>query len=217
MRNYIFYCLFFYTVVSFSQEAMNKDMLYEYHFYSGVSGGYGSTTWQGLVPSMENKNMALSISTPTSVQEGGGVWGAFLGYELTPYFALEASYMKYPDAHITFDKDSLFSFNNDGRTLLHTKTDTGSIMGKVMLFIPKTMVRLYSGAGVAGVERHDEINSNWRLSPTFGVGLNYNFTPRIMGEIGSNYTAGYGESELNPAKDFVPFLYSVFLRLGLRF
>ena len=217
MHKFSFVGFFLYCITAFSQEIPDLNQAFRYPIYAGVTGGYGSTTWQGLVPSVGNQNMALSISTPTLVQEGGGVWGLFAGYEFTPYFAIEANYMHYPDARIVFDPDSLFSFDNDGHTVLITHTDTGSLMGKVMLIIPRTTLRLYSSAGVARIERTDEINKNWRFSPTFGVGVNYNFTPRIMGEFGSNYTAGYGESELNPAKDFVPFLYSVFLRIGLRF
>ena len=217
MRKFIVVGFFFYSILAFSQEVLDLNQAFRYPIYAGIAGGFGSTTWQGLVPSVNNQNMALSISTPTSVQEGGVAWGLFAGYEFTPYFAIEANYMHYPDAKIVFDPDSLFSFDNDGHTLLITHTDTGSIMGKVMLIIPRTTLRLYSSAGVARIERTDEINRDWRLSPTFGVGVNYNFTPRIMGEFGSNYTAGYGVSELNPAKDFIPFLYSVFLRIGLRF
>jgi opacity protein-like surface antigen len=201
---------------AFSQTNADLDKAFRYPWYLGIEGGYGSTTWQGLVPSAANQNMALSISTPIFVEEGGGVWGFFAGYEFSRYLAIEANYMFYPHANIQFDKDSLFAFEHNGETMLKTQTQTGSIMGKVMLVIPHTLFRLYSGAGVAMIKRKDPINENQQFSPTFGVGINYNFTPHIMGEIGSNYTAGYGESELNPAKDYVPFLYSIFLRLAIR-
>ena len=153
---------------------------------------------------------------PTYVHEGGDVWGGFFGYELTPYFALEASYMRYPNAKVLFDKDSLFAFEHDDRISFETKTAQASILAKVMLAIPETKYRVYSGAGIAKVYRWDEINDQSRVSPTFGVGVNYILTPRIMLEIGGNYTAGYGESELNPIQDYVPFLYSVFLRAAVR-
>ena len=85
-----------------------------------------------------------------------------------------------------------------------------------MLVIPRTAIRAYSSAGAAEVHRWDEVNDNRRVTPTFGLGFNYNFTPHIMGELGANYTAGFGESELNPAEDYMPFLYSAFLRIGYR-
>ena len=110
----------------------------------------------------------------------------------------------------------MFAFENDGRLDLRTDTETGSVMAKVMLFIPRTTVRAYSSVGVAQVHRWDDINENNRIAPTFGIGLNYNFAEHLMAELGANYTAGYGESELNPAKDYVPFLFSVFFKLAYR-
>lgn len=216
MRTFFIACSFIYCSVAFSQEATPLNKGFSHPLYAGFSVGYGSTTWDGLVPSTENQNLALSISTPILVKEGGAVWGFFAGYEFSPYFALEANYTRYPTASIFFDEESLFAFENDGRLDLRTNTETGSVMAKVMLFIPRTNVRVYSSVGVAQVHRWDDINENQRIAPTFGIGFNYNFAEHIMGELGGNYTAGYGESELNPAKDYVPFLYSVFFKLAYR-
>ena len=184
--------------------------------YLGGIAGYGATTWEGLVPSPLNQNMAMNTSTPVMVREGGAVWGFFAGYELSPYFALEANYMRYPNAMISFDEESIFAFDNDGLIELNTSTATLSVMGKIMLIIPDTKVRAYSSFGAAEIHRWDDMTENKRLSPTFGLGLNYTIYDHVMMELGANYTAGYGESELNPAKDYVPFLYSGFLKLGYR-
>lgn len=196
-------------------EAETTVDTFKHPFYIGFNGGYGATTWQGLVPLKQND--AMFISTPTHVVEGGAVWGAFAGYEFMPYFALEASYMRYPNATVSFDPSSLFSFEHDGLTVIKTHTETMSAMAKIMLIIPQTKMRAYSGAGIAGVHRYDNLSNCWRASPTFGVGLNYNLTDHWMAEFSLSYTAGYGESELNPAKDYVPFLYSAFLGVGYRF
>ena len=205
-----------YSILAFSHDAELLNKAFTHHLYAGPLVGYGSTTWNGLVPSTKNQNLALSISTPILVKEGGGVWGFFAGYEFSPYFALEGSYTRYPKASIFFDEESLFAFENDGRLDLRTDTETGSVMAKVMLFIPRTTVRAYSSVGVAQVHRWDDINENNRIAPTFGIGLNYNFAEHLMAELGANYTAGYGESELNPAKDYEPFLFSVFFKLAYR-
>lgn len=187
-------------------------------FYIGVQGGYGSTTWNGLVPSDENQGLPMSVSTPLHVEEGGGVWGFFAGYELLPSFAVEASYLKYPKARLDFDDTfSIFTVNHDGQTVLETRTETVSLMAKIMMYIPRTKVRIYSSVGAAGLHRDDLLNEDWRLTPTFGAGINYNINPRILGEIGANYTAGYGESEIDPTNSYYPFLYSVFFRLAYRF
>lgn len=208
----LLFCFLFVTQAY--AEVVNK---FQYPFYVGITGGYGRTTWQGLVPPEEEQNVAMDISTPKYVTEGGALWGLFAGYELLPYFALEAAYMHYPNAKVSFDVDSIFAFENEGLTYFITKTETISLMGKLMVFIPCSDIRAYSSLGVAGVHRSDQLNDHWVASPTFGAGFNYNFTPHMMGELGAVYTAGRGQAELNPVQDYFPFLYSVFLRLAYRF
>src|SRR3990167_10206170 len=126
--------------------AVDTKDIFKYKFYAGGVGGSGYTTWSGLVPLVENQNNAMSLSTPIQVDEGGGVWGVFAGYEITPFFAIEANYMSFPDAFITFDEDSLFAFEQNGMTVLKSKTRTASAMAKIMLIIPKTSLRIFSGA-----------------------------------------------------------------------
>jgi len=189
----------------------------QYSFYIGALGGYSSTTWQGLVATEENQSAAMMLSTPIKVDEGGAAWGFLAGYEFNPFFAFEANYMRYPDAKVTFDSTSLFCFNHNGQTVLNTLTETLSMMGKVMLYVPHTKLRIYSSAGAANVHREDIVVNDWRLSPTFGVGVNYHVNERLTAEIGGNYTAGFGESQLNPAETYFPFLYSITLRLGYYF
>ena len=186
-------------------------------FYVGALGGFGSTTWKGLVPATKNQNMALILSTPIEVSEGGNVWGLFAGYELSPYFSVEANYMHYPDAKIYFDSMSLFSFNNDGLREFTTETESVNLMGKIMLIVPNSNIRIYSSAGIADVHRDDLLVNQWLLSPTFGAGINYRVTEHFMAELGANYTAGFGESQLEPTTSYIPFLYSVSLRMAYFF
>lgn len=186
-------------------------------FYTGGIGGLGSTTWQGLVPSQKNQNDAMSLSTPVRVREGGNVWGWMAGYELSPYFALEANYMHYPKARVSFDEFSIFSFDHQGLDAFETDTNTWSLIAKVMLVIPNTNARLFSSAGISNLHRKDIILDKWRLTPTFGVGVNYRISDHLMGELGGNYTAGFGESQLNPTDTYFPFLYSVNFRLAYFF
>ncbi|WP_131781291.1 hypothetical protein [Legionella gresilensis] len=183
--------------------------------YLGLSAGYGATTWEGLVPSEKNKNGAMTISTPIRVQEGGVMWGFFSGYEINPFFALESHYRRYPNARVKFDKDSLFAFNHD-MTHFNSHTETIGLIGKVMLIVPDTPVSIYSGAGAAILHRYDKINNDWRATPTFDIGFNIQLSRHFMLGFNGNYTAGYGESEIDPAKDYFPFLYSVFMNLAYR-
>jgi hypothetical protein len=185
--------------------------------YIGVIGGYGSTTWDGLVPSNNNKNDALSMSTPVEVSEGGSVWGALIGYEFNRYFAIEANYLKYAHADVIFGDLSLFTFENNGITHFNTKTETVSLIGKIMMDIPSTQFKAYSGAGVANLHREDMLIDEWRVTPIFEMGFIYPVAEHFMAELTGNYTAGFGESQLNPAETYFPFLYSVTVRLAYRF
>jgi hypothetical protein len=210
---YPMFCLIFYPIYSHS----NTVQPFQHPFYLGAIAGYGSTTWDGLVPSQKNQNIAINMSTPIAVTEGGAVWGLLMGYEFAPYFALEANYIHYSKATVSFDEMSLFSFTNDGLLSFITKTETISFMGKLMILIPNTKIRAYSSAGIAELHRDDNIVDSWRLRPTFGLGINYHLTDRITSELGANYTAGLGESQLKPSDSYFPFLYSISLRLAYCF
>ncbi|MBI2785205.1 MAG: outer membrane beta-barrel protein [Legionella longbeachae] len=186
-------------------------------FYIGVIGGYGATTWQGLVPTQDHQNVALMLSTPIKVDEGGATWGVLGGYEFTPFFAIEANYMHYAIANVHFDQISLFSFLHDGSDTLSTHTESIGLMGKLLVPIPHSKMRIFSAAGAAGVHRKDIVVNNWRVGPSFGVGVNYSITERVMAELAGNFTAGYGESQLSPVDTYFPFLYSVAAHLIYRF
>ena len=188
-----------------------------HRLYLGGSAGYGSTTWQGLVPSAEKQNIAISMSTPISTSEGGGVFGAFMGYEFTHYFALEANYMHFPNATLLFDETSLFAFDHNDETTMLTRTEVISFIAKIMLITPQTNpIRAYSNFGIPDIHCDDDLKDHWQVAPTFGFGLTYNITPRIMTELAANYAAGYGESEINPVDDYIPFLYSISVKLAYR-
>lgn len=218
MKKILLLVLYFSCGTVFSQySTIEYKDLFKYKFYAGGIGGSGYTTWGGLVPSEDNQSSAMSLSTPVHVSEGGWLWGLFLGYEVTPFFAFEANYMDYPKAVITFDENSLFAFDRNGLTSFTSNTKVGSVMAKVMLIIPKTSMRLYSAAGVASVWRIDEVNNAYRISPSFSFGVNLNINEKVMIEFGTNYTAGYGESEINPTEDYIPFVYSFFAKAALRF
>lgn len=216
MRIILFLGVFLSWAVASAQEVPPLTPPSPHPFYIGADAGYGSTTWDGLVPASVNLNSAMRTSTPLVVREGGVVWGFFAGYEFGPHVALEANYMRYPNATILFDEESIFAFEHDGLLDMHTDTDALSVMAKIMLSIPRTRLRGYSSFGVAQIHRWDELNDTNQTSPTFGLGFIYDISDHVMAELGFNYTAGYGESELNPAQDYVPFLYSGILKVAYR-
>lgn len=185
-------------------------------WYVGAGVGYGSTTWHALVPHTSNQNLALSMSTPIEAQEGGLLWGVGGGIEVIPQFQVEFNYWNYPDAVVKFDPDSLYAFENDGQTSFKTNTFTWVLQGKFLVPWLDTRLRIFGSAGAAWLNRQDTLLKNEAISPTFGVGLNYGFNEHWMGEFGFIYTAGDGESELNPSADYMPFLYGIFTRLYYR-
>lgn len=202
-------------------EKSYEGNVYQHPFYVGIIGGYGSTTWGQLI-SKENDDIdqqMMSISTPIKVSEGGAIAGVYMGYEFLPTFALEFSYVHYPNAEVYFDPNSIYSMDEtDGSEGFVTHTETISLSGKFMLLIPHLMgLRAFSSVGASAIHRNDSLSERWRVNPTFGVGFNYMLTPRMMAEMGIDYTAGYGESQLSPADNFVPFLYTAFFRLACRF
>ena len=64
MRICIFLCAFLYGSFAFSQESTQFNPSSAHPFYVGVDGGYGSTTWNGLVPAPANMNLGMMTSTP---------------------------------------------------------------------------------------------------------------------------------------------------------
>jgi len=201
------------------QAELKKDLVspsdkFQYPFYVGITGGYGTTTWNQLVS--RNFTAAMVLSTPIGVEEGGAAWGLFAGYEFIPTFAVEASYLRYPSAKIVFSPMSIFAFDM-GSTQFSSKTEMLALSGKFMVLVPYTTIRAYSSAGAAGIHRNDFVNNTWTPSAVFGVGFNYNLTPRVMLEIGADYATGSGQSELDPAEDYIPFTYAVFGRIAYRF
>lgn len=198
------------TTVSETHLVFNRPL------YAGVTFAYGATTWGYLIS--DDPNAAMALSTPTKVDENGEEWGIIAGYEFLPTFALEVSYDHYPRAKVTFDSMSLFTFEHDGLTSFYTNTDSVSLMGKFMVLIPHNEnFRAFASAGAAIIHREDILTDKNLLTAKFNIGGDFAINETLMVEFGIDYTAGNGVSELNPAEDFIPFLYSVFTRLIFRF
>ena len=185
-------------------------------WFIGGAGGFGSTTWQGLVPSTTNQSSAMSLSTPIDAQEGGGLWGIVGGVEAFKNFQVQFEYLNYPKATVFFDPDSLFSIENNDTTEFSSHTYTWSIQAKFLVPWEDTKLRLFASGGAALMARRDSLLEQDLVTPTFGIGFNYMINPRWMVDGVFSYTAGYGESELNPSAHYMPFLYGVFARLMYR-
>jgi hypothetical protein len=210
---------FFFPSVSFSAISLSTASVgnhTQYPFYAGLTIGYGTTTWGELVAPVDETMMML-LSTPTKVDEGGTIGGAFIGYELFPSFDIELSYMHYANARIFVDPMSLITYDYGVIDSFVSRTNNYSLVGKFLVPIPHSKARIFSSIGPAVTHRQDVVYDHWRLTAAFNVGFDIDISERLMMEIGGNYTAGTGKSEIDPIVDYIPFLYSGYGRLAWRF
>ena len=202
-------CLFCITYPMCSYAVVERVYPFHYpHFYVGLAMGYGETTWHELA----TDDVLVEVSTPEETHDFGTLWGGFLGYQFGRSFALEATYMRYPNTRIIFDN---FSFYYP-ITEFTTHTQVYSAIGKFIIPLANYRVSAFLDAGVAFTHRNDVLASVTRVAPTFGLGFMSNASRHVITELGFEYYIGYGKSDHIPVKDFVPFLFGIYLRIGYR-
>lgn len=177
--------------------------------YAGVLLGYGNTNWQQMV----SQDASTATSTPTTAGGSGVAEGITIGYGISRYFALEGDFTHFPDADLVFAPYSVY------RPLTKTtsKTNAYALFGKFMLSLDNGKFSPFSEIGPGYVQRDDDLAEKGHFSGSFGVGMDYYFTPHWMAELGLQYYTGYGDSTLKPAYDYIPFLYTVNFRIAYRF
>ncbi len=193
-------------------------------FYFGAIVGYGSTDWSKLVISCDPADplcdpTMLSVSAPISAGDDGAVWGATIGFEVKPFWALEATYIRFPTTVIHLDKSyTFYSSVNPLENAVDMSSETWAyiLVAKFMTRISNSGFRGFANAGVDFTERKDIITSGSQVSATFGVGVNYVFQTHVMLELFFQYVAGYGRSNEKPVKYYIPFLYALGVKLMYR-
>ncbi|MFN7096266.1 MAG: outer membrane beta-barrel protein [Gammaproteobacteria bacterium] len=177
--------------------------------YAGVLVGYGNTNWDQMV----SQDASTATSTPTSAGGSGVAEGITLGYSISRYFSLEGDFTHFPKATLTFAPYSVY------RPLTETTSQTNAyaLFGKFMLPLGNSKFSPFSEIGPGYIQRDDDLAQKGHFSGSFGVGLDYYITPHWMAELGLQYYTGYGDSTLKPAYDYIPFLYTVNLRIAYRF
>ena len=182
--------------------------------YLGLEFGWGTTDWSQLIARAANTDefSMVSLSAPIAAHDGGFVYGVMLGYEVQSYFAWEMNYMRFPNTRVNFDPISLYSID-----VMTSRTHAYNLIGKFSVPISTLNLRGFSSMGVSLIRRHDVLSSTNHLCPTFGAGMSYFFKRHIMAELAFQYYAGYGKAVIRPAINYIPFLYTVHLKLGYRF
>ena len=223
LKRLLFCVSFAATSCAFSNPDNPFPALWKAHpFYFGPLFGYGSTDWSMLVVNCGNENdpfcdpSLLTVSAPIAAGDDGWVWGATVGYEVKPFWAVETSFMRFPNTVVTFDESSLYGDRYD---LSSFRSTTWALMAvaKFMTQISNTGFRGFANAGIDFTFRSDVIRNAMRVNPTFGVGVNYAFEENIMFEMGFQYVPGYGEAIEMPAIEYMPFLYAITAKLMYRY
>lgn len=148
----------------------------------------------------------------TAAEDDGLVYGLLAGVEVNPQFAVEFNYSHFPDSFITLDPFSTYW----PLTQFVSKTHLFALIAKFMVPIAKTNVRAFASAGAGVTYRCDVLASKAHVGPSFGFGFNYLVNPHSMAELAFQYDAGFARSEVKTLNDFIPFLYSVDVKLIYR-
>lgn len=183
-------------------------------FYVGGGIGYGSTDW-APVSSAHASFIPLEFELPLEAKDSGLLKTLFFGYHVLPQIAIEARYQRYPMTTVYFSKLAEKEYPElAGSTHMDSDTSSLALIAKYFVqFSPQYKITSYADLGGTYIFRQDLIAKISRLTPTFGLGVNYNFTPSIQSAIEFNYTAGYDTAVENPVRSYIPFLYAVEFRL----
>lgn len=218
----------------FKRTAHSTERMLRQHvkhpLYFGGSLGYGNTDWSEIttVPSTTAQPNLAASTAPISAKSGGFAWGAFLGYQFSKHFTVEGIYTHYHSTVVGFQTSVTPNFY--GIEQLRTDTRSYSMLGKIMVPFGFTNVYVYADAGVTYVVRDDQSitpdpnnppvdfakRHRGHFGPSFGFGVAYNLTEHLFTEGSFQYTTGYGKADVKPAEDYIPFVYSVMLNIGVR-
>ena len=198
----------------------------KYPFYFGFGGGYGNSDWDELVavPGTEAVDAA-----PISANSGGLTYKGFIGYQFTQHFALELAYTRYPRSNLAFQVDGGVPASNYNISGLKTDTSTFNFVGKLLVPFAFTQVYVYADAGIALTHKNDisftrvsgfastyELQNLYKMGPTFGFGIMYNVSNRIVTEMGFQYATGFDKADDTPVQDYIPFTYDLLWSIGVR-
>jgi len=193
--------------------------------YAEYAVGVGATSWKQLANSDPNQ-AAITESVPLRAPDNNlMVYGGVLGYQPSKNFAFEFSYLRFPDSTLYLSEDAY------SPSTMQTETSEFAFMVKVLgQMTHRIPLFAYAAAGVQAIHRDDGdgatslvsfpplvIQENiWHVNPAFGFGFLYNINPHWVMDLAFRFNVGFGRSEVNPLKDYVPFLYSGTFRFGYR-
>jgi opacity protein-like surface antigen len=178
--------------------------------YTGILTGYGSTSWGHMVSA--DSTTLIALATPVDASDSGIVWGALLGYQFSPNFALETTYVHYDNTRVKFLDYSFYTPILE----INSKSSSLSMVGKFIAPIPWWELYGYADAGIAVTMRRDALANRNSVGAAFGLGMLKGLSENVMADLSFQFHTGYAISEMKPALDYIPFLFSGQLRLIYR-
>lgn len=157
-------------------------------FYVGLSTAQARSSF--------DRFPAVTGGLPADYTNSSGTWKAFAGYQLNQYFGLEVTYAQLGEfnAHVN-------SAGVDLYTQIRTTAWTGSLVGTLPLGkgfsllgkIGESYARESRGdCNICVAPVTNSSSNTW--SPTFGVGVKYNFTPSWSARVEVDRYAKVGDS-----------------------
>lgn len=193
-----------------SVASAKSTLLTDKPFYAGILAGYGSTSWGHMVSA--DSTTLIALATPVDASDHGMVWGALLGYQFSPNFAFETTYVHYDDTNVKFLDYSFYTPILE----INSKSSSVSIVGKFIAPMPWWSLYGYADAGAAVTIRRDALANRQSVGAAFGLGFLKPVSDNMVADFSFQFHTGYAISEMKPALDYIPFLLSGQLRLIYR-
>lgn len=185
-------------------------------FYVGLMSGVANVDWSSTV----STDVSSYGSNPLSADGVGALFGADVGYQFSPHFAVEGEVIRMPDTRLTFYYILPFPpFNNDylNQSVVTSHMTFAAVTFKVIAPLPNSKFSLFVDAGPAYQYRADAIKNIGTWAPTFGGGLLYRINEHWQAEGSFQYAPGTGKSIADPMYAYVPEIYAGTFKLDYIF
>lgn len=187
--------------------------------YIGATVGYGTTVWSLMVA--QRSDSLATFASPIHAKDDGVTGGVIIGYYFSRYFALEATYVHFPDTSLAFLNPTVYSVwqdNYDGYDYMKSRSFAVGVSAKFIIPIKYIQhLHVFASVGGGAVLRRDFLTNDKTVghaSGIFGAGFIYNFPHHILSQIGFQLFTGYGKASSEPVLNYIPFLWQVNLALA---
>ena len=179
--------------------------------FVGLGAGYGSSDWSYLCSAVPE----VQLASPSKAVDQGVSANLFAQYIFSPYSSLRVNYESLPDAKITFEAHNIYPQFHFKKTTITSSTQVLGVAYEFMLPVYRQRYYAFSDLGIAATHRQDVLATRWHWGPLFGGGLGWH-QRNFLAELGFQYSAGSAKATMQPADDYIPFTYDVFVQMGVK-